>query len=53
MGSLPSSFLRDGVNLRARRERLGDLAFGVARLDDVAGKQADEFALFIHDRETC
>ena len=51
IGSLPSSFLRDGVDLRARREGLGDLAFGVTRLDDVAGKQADQFALFIHDRE--
>ena len=33
------------------REGVGDLAFGVARLDHVAGKQTDELALVIHDRK--
>ena len=48
-GVLAEFLLGDGVNLCAGREGVGDLAFGVARLDDVAGKQTDEFALVIHD----
>ena len=52
-GILAQFLLADGVDLGARRQRLGDLAFGVARLDDVAGEQADQFALVIHHRETC
>jgi hypothetical protein len=50
-GVLAQFLFGDGVDLRARRERLGNFAFGVTRLDDVAGKQADQFALFIHDRK--
>ena len=41
----------DGVNLRARRERLGNFLCGVTWLDDVAGQQADEFSFGIHDRK--
>ena len=48
-GVLAEFLLGDGVNLGAGREGVGDFALGVARLDDVAGKQADEFALVIHD----
>jgi hypothetical protein len=51
-GVLAEFLLVDGVDLRARRERLGNF-FGVTRLDDVAGQQPDEFAFFIHDREKC
>ena len=39
------------MDLRARRQRLGNLLFGVTRFDDVAGEQADEPAFFIHDRK--
>ena len=46
---LAQLLFRDGVNLRARRERLGNFFAGVTRLDDVAGKQPDEFSFFIHD----
>ena len=45
--------LLDGVNLRAGGHRLGDFALGVTLLDDVAGEQADQFALVVHHRETC
>ena len=37
------------VYLGARRQRINHLAFGVARLDHVAGKQADQFSFFVHD----
>ena len=50
---LAEFLLLDGVDLRARRQRLGNFLFGVTRLDDVAGQQADELAFFVHDRETC
>ena len=50
-GVLAQILLADGMDLRARGEGVGDLAFGVARLDHVAGKQADEPALAIHDRK--
>ena len=43
-GILAEFLLVDRVDLGARRQRLGDLAFGVTRLDDVAGQQADQFA---------
>ena len=36
------------LDLRARRERLGHLAFGVALLDDVAGQQPDQLPLRVH-----
>jgi len=48
-GVLAEFPLGDGVNLGAGREGVSNFALGVARLDDVAGKQADEFALVIHD----
>ena len=48
---LAQFLLRDGVDLGAGRQGLGDLLFGVTRFDDVAGEQADEFAFFIHDRK--
>ena len=48
---LAQFLFRDGVDLRARRQRLGNFLFGVTRLDDVAGKQADQLAFFIHDRK--
>jgi len=35
----------DGLHLLARDECAGDLLGGVARLEDVAGEQADEFAV--------
>ena len=35
----------DGLHLVARDECAGDLLGGVARLEDVAGEQADEFAV--------
>ena len=41
----------DRLHLGARRHRFGDFARGVARLDHVAGQQADETAIFIHDRK--
>ncbi len=41
----------DGMHLGARRQRFGNLLFGVTRLDDVAGKQADQPAFAIHDRK--
>ena len=50
-GVLAQFLLGDGVDLRARCEGFGDLAFGVARLDHVAGKQTGKFPLFIHDRK--
>ncbi len=43
--------LRDGVDLRARREGLGNFFARVTRFDDVAGKQPDQFSLSIHDWE--
>ena len=45
---LAQLLLGDGVNLLARRQRLNDFLRGIARLDDMAGKQADQLALFIH-----
>ena len=50
-GVFAQFFFGDGVNLFARRERLDHFLRGVTRLDDVAGKQADEFAFFIHHRK--
>ena len=52
MGSLAQLLLADGVDLGARREGVGHLSFGVARLDHVAGEQADQFALVIHNRKS-
>ena len=41
----------DGLHLVARDECAGDLLGGVARLEDVAREQADEFAVVAHDGE--
>ena len=42
-------FSGDGLNLFTRRQRLNDFLGGVTRLDDVTGKQSQQFTLFIHD----
>jgi hypothetical protein len=41
----------DCLDLRARLKRVGDFLFGVARFDDVAGQQADQFSFFVHYRK--
>jgi hypothetical protein len=48
-GILAEFLLGDGVDLGAGREGVGNFALGVARLDHVAGKQPNQFALVIHD----
>ena len=48
-GILAEFFLVDGMNLPARRERLGNFLFRVARFHDVAGQQADQFSFFVND----
>ena len=48
---LAQFLLHDGVDLRARRERLRNLQLRVTRLDDVAGQQPDQLSYFVNHRE--